>query len=100
MEEAGKSVREMAKVFKNVIEENIHDKLKVDAAIMTWLIRWAAMVISRYRIGVDGKRPMSDAEADDALFLLQSLVKRSSTRNWRRRSTDTSSTRTGRRAFG
>ena len=34
VEEAGKAVREMAKVFRNVIEENIKDKLKVEAAIM------------------------------------------------------------------
>ena len=48
----------MAKVFRDVIEDNTKDKLKVDTDITTWIIRWAAMVISRYRVGSDGKTPL------------------------------------------
>ena len=55
IEETGKTVREMAKVLKDAIEHKIKTKLKVEWAIMPWLIRWAAMLLSRYKVGADGK---------------------------------------------
>ena len=54
VEEARKSVREMAKVLKDTIEAKTKVKLKVDWAIMPWLIRWAAMQLSRYKVGPGG----------------------------------------------
>ena len=46
VEEAGKTVREMAKVIRDAVEYKLDRKLKVDAVITQWLIRWAAMLLS------------------------------------------------------
>ena len=50
-------MREMAKVLKDAIETKIGKKLKLDWCILPWLIRWAAMVLSRFKVGKDGKTP-------------------------------------------
>ena len=55
VEEAGKTVRSMAKVFKDMIEERIGGELASDSKIIHWLVRWVAMLYSRYKIGTDGK---------------------------------------------
>ena len=55
MEEAGKTIRGLAKTFKEMIEENIGEEIPVEAVIMQWLIRWAAMLHSRFKLGDDGK---------------------------------------------
>ena len=55
IEEAGRAVRDMAKVLKDAIETNIKNKLKVEQPIMPWMIRWAAMLISRFKVDIDGK---------------------------------------------
>ena len=55
MEEAGKTIRGLAKTFKEMIEENIGEEIPVEAIIMQWLIRWAAMLHSRFKIGKDCK---------------------------------------------
>ena len=55
VEEAGKTIRGMVKVFKDVIEHNIGEKLSTEAIILQWLVRWSAMLISRFKIGSDGK---------------------------------------------
>jgi len=55
VEEAGKTVRSMAKVFKDMIEERTGGELASDSKIIHWLVRWVAMLYSRYKIGTDGK---------------------------------------------
>ena len=55
VEEAGKTMRGLAKVFKDSIEDKIGQKIPTDATIMQWLLRWVAMLHSRYRQGADGK---------------------------------------------
>lgn len=57
VEEAGKTVREYVRVFKDQIEYHIQDKVCVKAVILQWMIRWAAMCITRYSVGTDGKTP-------------------------------------------
>ena len=54
-EEAGKTTRGYIKVFKDMIEKKTGEKIKTDAHIMQWLVRWAAMLHSRFRKGNDGK---------------------------------------------
>ena len=57
VEEAGKTVREYAKVYKDKIEFAIKEKIPGDAAIMQWMVRWAAMVRSRHKVRKGGETP-------------------------------------------
>ena len=57
VEEAGKTTREFVKVLKSLLEEKLGEKIKPDGAIVQWLIRWAAMLPSRFLRGKDGKTP-------------------------------------------
>ena len=57
VEEAGKTCREYARVLKEQLEHRAKCKLEANAAIVSWLIRWAAMVHSRYAVGKDGLTP-------------------------------------------
>ena len=55
VEEAGKRVREITKVLKDMIEQRVGRNIKLEAHIMQWMVRWAAMLLSRYKVGSDGK---------------------------------------------
>ena len=55
VEEAGKTTRSIAKVFKDMIETNIGEEIQSDSVVMLWLVRWVAMLYSRFKIGTDGK---------------------------------------------
>ena len=55
MEEAGKRVRDQAKVLKDQVEYRTGGKVKADSDIMQWLIRWAAMVQTRFKRKANGK---------------------------------------------
>ena len=55
VEETGKTIREMVKVFKDQIEEKANMELKAEDSIMQWIVRWAAMAYSRFKVGEDGK---------------------------------------------
>ena len=55
VEEAGKTVRGYVRVFKDMLESKAGQKIPTDAVILQWLVRWAAMLHSRYRVGADGK---------------------------------------------
>ena len=44
VEEAGKTIREFAKVYKDKIEFEINEVLPSEATVVQWLLRWAAMV--------------------------------------------------------
>ena len=55
IEEAGKTVREYARILKFQIEQETKIKIQATDAIMPWIVRWAAMLASRYLMGQDGK---------------------------------------------
>ena len=55
IEEAGKTVRGFARVLKYQLEEKTGVAIDSDAPIMQWLVRWAAMVPSRFLVGKDQK---------------------------------------------
>ena len=55
IEEAGKTVRELACAFITQAEEGVDDKLPLDCDLMPWIIRRAAMCHSRYAVGKDGR---------------------------------------------
>ena len=55
IEEAGKTVREFAVVLKDMIEHKANIKIEQDDIIVPWMVRWSAMMISRYMVGKDGK---------------------------------------------
>ena len=46
----------MVKVSKDQIEEKA--KMKIEAAdpVLQWIIRWAAMVYTRFKIGASGRQ--------------------------------------------
>ena len=57
VEEAGKTTREFVRVFKEQIEHRANITLECDDEIVPWMIRWAAMVPSRYLVRRDGRTP-------------------------------------------
>ena len=57
VEEAGKSVREMARVFKLQLEARIGREVMMNEPVMEWLIRRSAMNLSRDQVGRDRKTP-------------------------------------------
>ena len=54
VEEAGKTVREYVRVYKEHIEDKTGIKLMSQDVIVMWMIRWAAMALSRFQVGSDG----------------------------------------------
>ena len=48
-------MRSLAKVFKDMIEAKIGEEISSDCVIMLWLVRWVAMLYSRFKVGTDGK---------------------------------------------
>ena len=54
-EVAGKIVRDHARVIKIDLQRKIGRKIEPNEPIMPWLVRWAAMAVSRYSPGKDGK---------------------------------------------
>ena len=59
-------MREMANVLKDTIECKTNGKMRLESPIMQWLIRWSAMLLSRYKVGKDGKLHMKDEEDETA----------------------------------
>ena len=57
-EEAGKTVREFTRVMKEQLEDKAKMKLKPSDLIIQWMVRWAAMVTSRFLMGKDGRTPI------------------------------------------
>ena len=55
IEEAGKTVREFTRVLKEQLEDRCHMKLSSDSPVILWMIRWAAMMTSRFLVGNDGR---------------------------------------------
>ena len=54
-EEAGKTVRGFTRVLKDQIEEKAGMTIECDDNITLWMVRWAAMLSSRYLVGRDGR---------------------------------------------
>ena len=55
VEEAGRTVRDMLRVYKLQLEIRIKHEIEVEAPIMQQMARWAAMAISRFRMGKDNR---------------------------------------------
>ncbi len=55
VEEVGKTVRGLVKVLKDQMESKTHMTIDSSDIIMQWLVRWAALLYSRYKTGSDGK---------------------------------------------
>ena len=55
VEEAGKTIRDMAKVLKLQMESKLGRTLHMKEPITHWLVRWAAMALSRFQVGNDKK---------------------------------------------
>ena len=55
VEEAGKTTRSYIRVLKDMVEHRTGRKMETNAIVLQWLVRWAAMLHSRYRRGADGK---------------------------------------------
>ena len=56
-EEAGRTARYHARVLNIHLHTNIGREVEASEPIMPWLIRWAAMAVSRYSRGKDGRSP-------------------------------------------
>jgi hypothetical protein len=57
VEEAGKTVREFTRVLKLQLEDRTLEKITSSSTVTPWMVRWAAMLISRYSSGKDGLTP-------------------------------------------
>ena len=57
IEEAGKTIRGFVRVMKDQVETEAAVKLEGRDNIVQWLVRWGAMVPSRFLVGKDGKTP-------------------------------------------
>ena len=55
VEEAGKTVREFCRVMKEQIEDKADMKLKPEDVIVQWMVRWSAMLVSRFCVGRDSR---------------------------------------------
>ena len=55
IEEAGKTIREYVCTFLSAIEDGVDDVIPLDANIIPWIVRWAAMCYSRCAVGKDGR---------------------------------------------
>ena len=54
VEEAGKTTREFVRVLKEQVEHSANIKLECAEVLTEWMVRWAAMLCSRYLRGKDG----------------------------------------------
>ena len=54
-EESVRTVRGMTLTLKSQLEQNTGQKIKSDMGITQWMLRWGAMLLSRFMVGRDGK---------------------------------------------
>ena len=66
IEEAGKTIRDMVRVLKLQLEANINRCIRIGEPIMKWMARWAAMMLSRFRVTPRIRLPMRSRLAGDA----------------------------------
>ena len=50
-------MRGIVKVYKDQVETKANIKIEAVDCILLWMIRWAAMAYSRYKVGEGGKTP-------------------------------------------
>ena len=55
VEEAGKTVREFVRLLKDVLESNLQVKIGTREPMLQWVVKWAAMLVTRYLVGKDGR---------------------------------------------
>ena len=55
VEEAGKTCREFTRVLKEQLEDKAKVKLESKDDVIQWMVRWGAMLCSRYLCGHDGR---------------------------------------------
>ena len=58
IERAIREVKGLVRTMRSALEEKIQDKIRLDSTIVPWLVRHAGYVITRCRIGEDGKTAM------------------------------------------
>ena len=54
VEEAGKTVREFVRVLREHVQDKAEVELGASDVIVLWVVRWAAMMVSRFLVGKDG----------------------------------------------
>ena len=54
VEEAGKTVREFLRVLREHVQDKAEVELGASDVIVLWMVRWAAMMVSRFLVGKDG----------------------------------------------
>ena len=54
VEEAGKTVREFVRVPREHVQDKAEVELGASDVIVLWMVRWAAMMVSRFLVGKDG----------------------------------------------
>ena len=57
VENAIRRIQEKARVLRHQLENGIKCKVPDDAPIMSWLVKWAAELLSKYAPGDDGRTP-------------------------------------------
>ena len=69
-EEAGKTVREFVRVLKEHVEDQSGMKLRLDSVLVQWMVRWAAMICSRYLVGNDERQHLKEGDPDFAVIVV------------------------------
>mgnify|MGYP003317529204 CR=1 FL=1 len=54
VEETGRTIRDMVRVLKLQLEAKLKRSIAIQEPITHWMVRWAAMMCSRYLVGKDG----------------------------------------------
>ena len=55
VERAIRSIRAQGPTLRHFLERKLQVKVDVEATVMSWVWRWAAMLHSRYHVGADGR---------------------------------------------
>ena len=80
VEEAGKTTREFVRVLKEQVEHSANIKLECAEVLTEWMVRWAAMLCSRYVAKMASLR-MRGGGADHAMSPWWALAKRCGTKS-------------------
>ena len=100
VEETGKTVREYTRVLREQIEYQANIKMESAGNLTVWMIRWAAMICSRYVVGADGLTAYERRRGRKCRIPVVIFGERCTTRiSGSRRSARTSSTPNGRKEF-
>jgi len=101
IEESGKTIRGFVKVMKSQIEDKADITIEGKDIITQWMIRWAAMLPSRFLVGKDGKTAYERRRGRRCDIPTEILGKRYGTKSLRRRpSIEPSWKQNGKRDYG